>query len=115
MTQFSLTQSASPHPAQDRVFKSPDTQPCATPPEKVLIRRRIPCSEDAATGAQVAPENAEIPRSRRVRRHNPYGTPVQSEVLRSFELATGRKSGACGPFRWPHLLEKPVRVAGTVR
>lgn len=27
---------------------------CTTPPEKVLIRRRIPCSEDAGPGAQVA-------------------------------------------------------------
>lgn len=42
------------------MVKSPDTLPCATPPDKVLIRRRIPCSEDARPGAQVASEYASL-------------------------------------------------------
>lgn len=57
-TQISLKQPASPHPALNRVVMSPDTLSCATSPDKVLIRRRIPCSEDAGPGAQVASENA---------------------------------------------------------
>ncbi|KQY82343.1 hypothetical protein ASD35_25535 [Pelomonas sp. Root1444] len=40
------------------MVKSPDTLPCATPPDKVLVRRRIPCSEDAGPGAHVASKNA---------------------------------------------------------
>jgi hypothetical protein len=59
-TQISLRRPASPHLALDRVVKSPDTLPCATPPDKVLIRRRIPCSEDARPGAQVASEYASV-------------------------------------------------------
>jgi len=41
------------------VFKSPDALPCAKAPDNMLTRRRIPCSEDAGPGAQVASKNAD--------------------------------------------------------
>lgn len=55
---ISLKQSASQHSEVGRVVKSPDTLPCTTPLDKVVIRRRIRCSEDAGPGAQVASEYA---------------------------------------------------------
>lgn len=58
MTLPSLKQSASLHSALDPVGNAPDTLPCTTPPDNMLIRRRIPCSDDARPDAQVASEYA---------------------------------------------------------